>query len=37
MPARHLPPPGAKHYTEFMKSEIELWSKVIKQAGIKAE
>jgi tripartite-type tricarboxylate transporter receptor subunit TctC len=29
--------PGAEHYTKFIKSEIDLWSRVIKQAGIKPE
>jgi hypothetical protein len=32
-----VPPPGAQAYTQFVKSEIELWTKVIKAAGIKPE
>jgi tripartite-type tricarboxylate transporter receptor subunit TctC len=32
-----VPPPGAKPYTDFVKSEIDLWTKVIKTAGIKPE
>ena len=32
-----VPPPGAKPYTEFVKSEIDLWTRVIKTAGIKPE
>ncbi len=32
-----VPPPGAKLYADFVKSEIELWTKVIKTAGIKPE
>jgi tripartite-type tricarboxylate transporter receptor subunit TctC len=32
-----VPPPGAKLYADFLKSEIELWTKVIKTAGIKPE
>ena len=32
-----VPTPGAKPYTEFVKSEIDLWTKVIKTAGIKPE
>jgi tripartite-type tricarboxylate transporter receptor subunit TctC len=32
-----VPPPGGKHYTQFVKSEIELWTQVIKSAGIKPE
>jgi tripartite-type tricarboxylate transporter receptor subunit TctC len=32
-----VPPSGAKPYTEFVKSEIDLWTKVIKTAGIKPE
>ncbi len=32
-----VPPSGATHYTKFVKDEIDLWSKVIKTAGIKAE
>jgi tripartite-type tricarboxylate transporter receptor subunit TctC len=32
-----VPTPGAKPYTDFVKSEIELWTKVIKTAGIKPE
>ena len=32
-----VPAAGAKPYTEFVKSEIELWTRVIKTAGIKPE
>ena len=32
-----VPPQGAKAYTDFVKSELERWTKVIKTAGIKAE
>ena len=32
-----VPPAGAKVYRDFVKSEIELWTKVIKTAGIKPE
>jgi tripartite-type tricarboxylate transporter receptor subunit TctC len=32
-----VPAQGGKVYTDFVKSEIELWTKVIKTAGIKAE
>ncbi|MEY2873085.1 MAG: hypothetical protein RLZZ373_456 [Pseudomonadota bacterium] len=32
-----VPQPGAKPYTDFVKSEIDLWAKVIKTAGIKPE
>jgi len=32
-----VPPPGAAAYTKFVQSEIELWTKVIKTAGIKPE
>ena len=32
-----VPAPGAAAYTAFVKSEIELWTKVIKTAGIKPE
>lgn len=32
-----VPPPGAAAYTQFVKSEIDLWTKVIKVAGIKPE
>ncbi len=32
-----VPEPGSKHYTAFVKSELERWTKVIKTAGIKAE
>jgi tripartite-type tricarboxylate transporter receptor subunit TctC len=32
-----VPAPGAKPYTDFVKSEIDLWTKVIKTAGIKPE
>jgi hypothetical protein len=30
-------PAGAKAYSDFLKSEIELWTRVIKTAGIKPE
>jgi tripartite-type tricarboxylate transporter receptor subunit TctC len=32
-----VPPLGPMHYTQFVKSEIERWAKVIKTAGIKPE
>ena len=32
-----VPPPGAAAYTKFVQSEIELWTRVIKTAGIKPE
>ena len=32
-----VPPPGAKPYNDFIKSEIDLWTRVIKTAGIKPE
>jgi tripartite-type tricarboxylate transporter receptor subunit TctC len=32
-----VPPPGALYYTQFVKSEIDLWTQVIKAAGIKPE
>jgi tripartite-type tricarboxylate transporter receptor subunit TctC len=32
-----IPPQGSEPYTKFVKSEIELWTRVIKTAGIKAE
>ena len=32
-----VPPPGAQAYTSFVKSEIDLWTQVIKTAGIKPE
>ena len=32
-----VPPPGAARYTEFVKSEIALWTQVIQTGGIKAE
>jgi tripartite-type tricarboxylate transporter receptor subunit TctC len=32
-----IPPVGQKHYTDFVKSELDRWTKVIKTAGIKAE
>ena len=32
-----VPPTGAKAYHDFVKSEIELWTRVIKTAGIKPE
>jgi len=32
-----VPPLGSKAYTDFVKSELDRWTKVIKTAGIKAE
>ena len=32
-----VPEAGSKHYTAFVRSELERWTKVIKTAGIKAE
>ena len=32
-----VPAPGSQHYTAFVKSELELWTRVIKAAGIKAD
>jgi tripartite-type tricarboxylate transporter receptor subunit TctC len=32
-----VPPLGAKAYSDFVKSEIDLWTKVIKTAGIKPQ
>jgi tripartite-type tricarboxylate transporter receptor subunit TctC len=32
-----VPQPGGKAYTEFVKKEIELWTKVIKTANIRPE
>jgi tripartite-type tricarboxylate transporter receptor subunit TctC len=32
-----VPPTGGKHYTAFVKSEIDQWTRVIKAAGIKAD
>jgi tripartite-type tricarboxylate transporter receptor subunit TctC len=32
-----VPTPGSAAYTPFVQKELELWSKVIKTAGIKAE
>ena len=32
-----VPPPGAAPYTQFVKSELDLWTRVIKAAGIKPE
>ncbi len=32
-----VPAPGAKAYTEFVKRELDLWTQVIKTAGIKPE
>ncbi len=32
-----VPPQGATAYTKFVQDEIALWTKVIKQAGIKAQ
>ncbi len=32
-----VPEAGGKHYTAFVKSELERWTKVIKTAGIKVD
>ena len=32
-----VPAPGGAAYTQFVKSELDLWIKVIKTAGIKPE
>jgi len=32
-----IPTQGSKHYTAFVKSELERWTRVIKAAGIKPE
>ena len=32
-----VPPPGAAAYAQFMQSELDLWVKVIRAAGIKPE
>ena len=32
-----VPPQGSKHYTAFVKTEIDRWTKVIKTAGIKPQ
>jgi tripartite-type tricarboxylate transporter receptor subunit TctC len=32
-----VPPPGGASYAKFVASEIELWTRVIKSAGIKPE
>lgn len=32
-----VPPAGQAHYTAFVKSELDLWTRVIKTAGIKPE
>jgi tripartite-type tricarboxylate transporter receptor subunit TctC len=32
-----VPPAGGAAYTQFVKREIELWTKVIRVAGIKPE
>jgi tripartite-type tricarboxylate transporter receptor subunit TctC len=32
-----VPVPGGAHYTQVVKNEIDLWTKVIRTAGIKAE
>ena len=32
-----VPPPGAKLYADFVKSELDLWTRVIRTAGIKPE
>jgi tripartite-type tricarboxylate transporter receptor subunit TctC len=32
-----VPPPGAAAYTQFVQKELDLWTRVIKTAGIKPE
>ena len=32
-----IPPLGANAYNNFLKSEIELWTNLIKKSGIKPE
>jgi tripartite-type tricarboxylate transporter receptor subunit TctC len=32
-----IPPQGSAHYTQFIQGEIDLWTRVIKTAGIKPE
>jgi tripartite-type tricarboxylate transporter receptor subunit TctC len=32
-----IPPQGSKPYSAFVKSEMEMWTRVIKKAGIKPE
>jgi tripartite-type tricarboxylate transporter receptor subunit TctC len=32
-----VPPSGAKHYANFVKLEVDRWTKVIKNAGIKPQ
>lgn len=32
-----VPPTGARHYTAFVKAEIEQWTRVIKTGGIKPQ
>jgi tripartite-type tricarboxylate transporter receptor subunit TctC len=32
-----VPPAGPQHYTAFIKSELDLWTRVIKTAGIKPQ
>jgi tripartite-type tricarboxylate transporter receptor subunit TctC len=32
-----VPPPGAQHYADFVRSEKERWTRVIRTAGIKPE
>ena len=32
-----VPPQGGKAYTEFVKKEIDLWTRVIKTANIRPE
>jgi len=32
-----IPTQGSAHYTKFVKSEIDLWTRAIRTAGIKAE
>ena len=32
-----VPPQGSRHYTAFVKSELDTWVRVIKTAGIKPE
>ena len=32
-----IPEQGSKHYTAFVQSELDIWTKVIKAAGIKPQ
>ena len=32
-----VPPPGGAAYTQFVQKELDLWTRVIKTAGIKPE